>query len=160
MRGLRFLPFTFVLGACANVFGFQDLTAGDAGSDAFVSPDVGQDVTQEAAPPIDAAPEAETSLTCEGGTVMACNGQCVDIAVSQTSCGACGHDCGGGKCELGVCQPLLLKDSLAHPVFDIDTTNFYFNSGSKVLSCPLGGCKLQPTQVEDSQTEVYGSDSL
>ncbi len=162
MRLERLLPLLSVC-ACANIFGFQDLTGSEAGApdaDAAVEASdrdaAGTDAPADA--PVDVALDAP--LVCDGGkTVMACGDQCVDIATSSANCGGCGHDCGGGACDLGVCDPVVLRDSLASPVFDIDATNFYFNSGSKVLSCPLAGCVLQPTQVEDTQTTVYGSDS-
>ena len=77
---------------------------------------------------------------CPGATL--CGDACTNTAFDPSNCGACGHDCGGGTCDLGVCAPVVLRDSLASPAFDIDGTSFYFNSGSKVLSCPLAGCVL------------------
>ena len=32
------------------------------------------------------------------------------------NCGACGHDCLGGECTLGVCQPVRLADAGIHPM--------------------------------------------
>ncbi|HEY1955186.1 MAG TPA: hypothetical protein VGH28_06225, partial [Polyangiaceae bacterium] len=151
VRLLLLLP----LCACADIFGFQDLTGSDAGV-----PDAAIDASIDAGADVFDAQPADAPLVCDGGsTVVACGGQCVDIATSQSNCGACSHDCGGGMCTLGVCQPSVLEGSLSNPLFDIDATNFYFNEDSRVLSCPLAGCKLQPTQIEDTQTIVYGSDA-
>ncbi len=33
---------------------------------------------------------------------------CGDTSTSPQNCGACGHDCGGGTCAAGVCQPVLI----------------------------------------------------
>src|SRR4051812_11627234 len=89
----------------------------------------------------------DAPLVCDGGsTVIACNGSCVDVATSGTNCGKCGHDCGGATCTAGACQPGIVVDTLAYPVFDVDATNVYFNKGSQsqfdLESCPSSGCKL------------------
>lgn len=56
--------------------------------------------------------------TCQNGTCeqcpagqQGCNGKCVDPAPWATdpkNCGACGHDCDGGKCSGGKCEPVEL----------------------------------------------------
>jgi hypothetical protein len=45
---------------------------------------------------------------CSGSTEMACAGTCVNVQNSSTNCGTCGHDCSGGTCAGGQCQPLLV----------------------------------------------------
>ena len=45
---------------------------------------------------------------CSGSTQLACAGSCVNVQNSATNCGACGHDCLGGACAAGQCQPLLI----------------------------------------------------
>ena len=94
----------------------------------------------------------DAPLVCDGGsTVMACSGSCVDVASSAANCGKCNHDCGGGLCTGGTCQPAIVVDALVYPVFDVDATNVYFNKGSQQIydleSCPSAGCKLQPTKL-------------
>ena len=45
---------------------------------------------------------------CPSGTPTTCSGTCVNIQNSSTNCGTCGHDCSGGACAAGQCQPLLI----------------------------------------------------
>lgn len=104
---------------------------------------------KDAAPQSDAAVDAP--LVCDGGsTVLACGGSCVDISDDGANCGACGHDCGGGKCVLGECKPVLLATT-NHPAFDVDATNLYFvpapTNTTDIVKCPSSGCKLAPTSV-------------
>jgi hypothetical protein len=127
--------------------GGDDSTTTDAGNtDTGTQQDVGaNDVTTQ-----DVA--VDSPLVCDGGsTVMACNGSCVDVASSGTSCGKCGHDCGGAPCTAGACQPGIVADTLTYPVFDVDATNVYFNKGTQseldLESCPSSGCKLQPMKL-------------
>lgn len=57
---------------------------------------------------VDGAIDAPSSCT---STQVDCKGACVETSTFQTnatSCGACGHDCLGGACAAGRCQPLQL----------------------------------------------------
>jgi hypothetical protein len=78
--------------------------------------------------------------TCiDGGCVVACAtnlGDCDDASAngcetnltnSRTSCGRCGHDCLGGTCSSGQCQPVQLGTDLNNaPIhFVIDATYIY-----------------------------------
>jgi hypothetical protein len=56
---------------------------------------------------VDAAADANTT-TCSGTT---CAGSCVDLTTSGANCGACGFDCGAGRCVGGVCR--VLADGVA-----------------------------------------------
>lgn len=99
-------------------------------------------------------------LTCGTG-LTPCTGACVDLAAAGGHCGACGHDCGGGACAAGQCQPMVVRDGLTTPVFDIDDQSLYFHSGDKILSCPLDGCgALAPRQLGAAGAAVYGGSSL
>lgn len=99
-------------------------------------------------------------LTCEGGAVVDCAGKCIDLATSGANCGVCGHDCGGGKCDKGVCQPMVVVDNLTKPVFDVDATELYYgdSAGNTILACPKGGCALQPKQLAQTGA-LYASDA-
>src|SRR5678815_2172990 len=120
MRSI-FLASAFVV-ACV---GDSPITTTDAGNDTGS----GQDVVTNDVSTNDVATN-DAPLVCDGGsTVMACNGSCVDIASSGTNCGKCSHDCGGATCTGGVCQPSIVADKLAYPVFDVDATTVYFNAG-------------------------------
>ena len=50
-----------------------------------------------------------------------------DLAITRTSCGACGHDCGEGLCAGGVCQPAILVSNVAAPGYlTLDATHLYW----------------------------------
>jgi len=72
------------------------------------------------------APELQAG--CHGG-LTECGGVCVDIASDAAHCGACGHDCLGGECGEGACQPVLLSTGPAR-AFDValDGTSIYWTS--------------------------------
>ncbi len=46
---------------------------------------------------------------CDPGQ-SACGEACVDLTTDPASCGACGHDCGGGTCAARKCQPVEVAD--------------------------------------------------
>lgn len=41
--------------------------------------------------------------SCAAGTTR-CGNSCVDLGTSNSHCGVCGNDCGGGTCQNGVCR--------------------------------------------------------
>jgi hypothetical protein len=82
-----------------------------------------------------------------------------DIATSPTNCGACGHSCGGGACDRGVCQSFVLSGITATSI-DVDATRIYFTQSTKVLACPKSGCVLQPTQLDDMGSGGYDTWSV
>jgi hypothetical protein len=68
------------------------------------------------------------------GTEAVCSGVCVDTSSSATNCGSCGHSCGSGYCESGVCY---------------GTTG---TCTSPYTSCPTTGCvdlQTSPTNCGD-----------
>jgi hypothetical protein len=80
-------------------------------ADTFVSNDAGQEagpISGDGA--ADATPEAAPPLTCDAGQT-ACTGTCVDTQSDTKNCGACGHDCLGGDCTLGKCQPFTIAQN-------------------------------------------------
>jgi hypothetical protein len=40
---------------------------------------------------------------------------CSDTQTDPTNCGYCGHDCQGGACSAGACQPVMLASGLGEP---------------------------------------------
>jgi hypothetical protein len=50
------------------------------------------------------------SLTCGAPTPTLCSAgsACVDTQSDDKNCGSCGHDCLGGACAAGQCQPMLI----------------------------------------------------
>jgi hypothetical protein len=61
------------------------------------------------APPPETGVVVEKQPTCGAASSMTlCDGVCTDLETDPANCGACGHDCLGGACSLGRCQPFVL----------------------------------------------------
>jgi hypothetical protein len=74
-----------------------------------------------------ACPEWVSAVTCEGSMacvqdrgsavcscsapLQACGRTCIALQSDSKNCGACGHDCLGGDCMAGRCQPLQVTSS-------------------------------------------------
>jgi hypothetical protein len=89
--------------------------------------------------------------TCERPRVM-CAGQCIDLAGSSANCGRCGHDCGGGACVAGACQPVLVAGAEAGldtpAALAVNATAMFWTAPTRLRSCPLpAGCTSQPTLI-------------
>jgi hypothetical protein len=113
-----------------------DAVGGDAPSDA--ARDVASDVVSDVVP----------AASCEAG-LTACGAACVELGSNGASCGRCGHDCGGGICTGGVCQPYTLASGVDAPrALTVVGSTVYFTthatSGS-VSACSTGGCGSSPT---------------
>jgi hypothetical protein len=95
-----------------------------------------------------------SALTCPG-LETACGDRCVDLASAVTDCGACAHDCGGGDCTLGVCQPAVVDVQTAGVAsFGVGPAEIYFSTPAgmngeppKLFACPKTGCTLAPRQL-------------
>src|SRR5204863_597521 len=48
-------------------------------------------------------------------TLCATSNACVDLTSDAKNCGTCGHDCLGGTCMEGQCQPVLIAQYFGHP---------------------------------------------
>jgi hypothetical protein len=62
--------------------------------------------------------------------------------VEATNCGYCGHDCLGGPCVGGVCQPVVLASGQNQPnELTLDDTHVYWSTGGggTVVKAPLDG---------------------
>jgi hypothetical protein len=96
----------------------------------------GQDLaTSDQAPPADLA---------VSGPDLACS----DLQNDPLNCGACGHDCLGGGCVAGKCQPMVLAaaQSGAFGIAVYNNTVYWSNATTAALSAlPLSGGA--PTQV-------------
>lgn len=74
----------------------------------------------------------EDAATCEA-----------DLASDAKNCGACGHDCLGGACTAGVCQPFVVGVGLsgpANPAVDENGMLFFTTNDGAVRSCSATGC--------------------
>jgi hypothetical protein len=65
----------------------------------------------------------------------------LDPQTDSKNCGACGHDCFGGACKAGVCQPVALVSNQQNPIFvAVNATNIYWDlAHGSVLTQPLAG---------------------
>lgn len=157
LRGLALAAIGCGAAACTLLSPLGGLTGGDAGagaSDAFPTGDAPLDApldvsTQEAsadAPADNGA--AEASISCETGT--ACGTKCVDTLTNPADCGRCSHDCGGGQCVSGVCQPMVIATGQQGPrtLFVSGSTVYWTNHtdayAGSVASCPVTGCVGPP----------------
>jgi hypothetical protein len=73
-----------------------------------------------------------------------CGNVCVNLDSDPVNCGACGHDCLGGTCNNGLCEPVVLytgSAGLSVYRIDIDATNVYWtdNSGGRLQRIPIAG---------------------
>jgi hypothetical protein len=100
----------------------------------------------------------DLALACSGG-MLACGSpaMCVDPTTSGQHCGRCDHDCQGGACVAGSCQPVALAIGQANPVkVAVDATNVYFSNnaaapGGSIQVCAKAGCNQMPTTLADNQ---------
>jgi hypothetical protein len=128
------------LGIACGTFGADTSSPGtdDAGPNTDGSSS-GADAPAEAAPPCDDA----------------------KVTDDPHHCGACGHDCLGGQCAAGVCQPVVLAQSPNDaPIFDVAlladsvvwATNDEPTTGGAnhgLYFCPKTGCPTPPKNLTD-----------
>lgn len=71
----------------------------------------------------------------------------VNAASDPKNCGACNHDCLGGECQGGVCQPFRIGmlDASATSITVNDSGVYWVvQNGNAVLECPPAGCTGKP----------------
>jgi sugar lactone lactonase YvrE len=116
--------------ASCNVYTPELLTQG-----ALVSTDGGLDAQDEPPPPIDdgGGVDVPGEDGCAPGLgrcgASTCN---INFKADPKNCGACGHDCLGGTCFEGDCQPVLVAGQQSEPAYvALDATHVYWtNSGN------------------------------
>jgi hypothetical protein len=86
-------------------------------------------------------------VVCSAGYTLCGADTCADLASDGANCDTCGHDCLGGACDAGICQPdvLLSGQELVH-FLAVDATNLYFTvdpgghpAGGSVQTLSLAG---------------------
>jgi hypothetical protein len=96
-------------------------------------------------------------MDCNNSATDGCE---IDITTSPTNCGVCGHDCLGGACLGGKCQPVTMATNQLDPAdMTVDANNVYWTAtgDGKVLSMPrLGTGAMTPTLIADSQASPKG----
>jgi hypothetical protein len=92
---------------------------------------------------------------------------CVNKSNDPLNCGACGHDCLGGSCNGGLCQPTtLVPGAPGHNVPALATNGAIFwtyNDGLGlwgVRSCSDGGCGGTPATVSSFSNGFPVADAL
>lgn len=90
------------------------------------------------------APRCEPGGACPTGSVDRCGDVCTSLENDPLNCGACGHDCRGGTCSGGRCQPIALGSGYVNPsAVGLSETHVYFREGAqgagRVLRIPKGG---------------------
>lgn len=69
-------------------------------------------------------------------------GPCVNTETNANHCGTCGHDCLGGKCAAGKCQPFVVATEPGRFVgIALDSTHVYWTNSATgdVRRVPIGG---------------------
>jgi hypothetical protein len=97
-----------------------------------------------------AAPKKHHRAGSGGGAASTGGGCPTDgLASDARNCGTCGHDCEGGACVEGACQPFALVSDLVDPAaIVIDEAAVYWSTRSgQVASCPKAGCPNGPIQL-------------
>ena len=72
---------------------------------------------------------------------------CGSVTSDSKNCGYCGHDCNGGQCHSGMCEPIIIASGLETPSgIAVDGANVYFTLylAGTVETCPLTGCAGAP----------------
>lgn len=158
-------PFICDAGTCVGSCAPNTVVCGTSGADAGGS---GQSVdTCDGTGHVTSVPCKQPNPDCvpSGGSVACgcagqlCGGSCAQTQTDPANCGACGHDCLGGTCVGGVCQPVVLASNQQGPAdIAIDGTNAYWvNSiGGTVMACALAGCNDKPTVLASGQASPVG----
>ncbi len=111
-------------------------------------------------------------IACSAPTPTPCFGSCVDLTSDGTNCGACGHDCQGGLCLGGLCQPVTLATGLDDPTViavgptGVFWTTFPASDAGAVMTCGLDGGPVTtlatetgtPSGIAANTTHVYWAD--
>jgi hypothetical protein len=141
-----------ILAACTAVLGFEDLVplpseAGPSGRDGAPSGEGGGGT-----PSTDAATDGPAT----------CN---ADTSKDPAHCGRCFHDCVGGDCTAGVCQPVKLADGLGIPEGiavsdqDVYVAEYDLNRILKFGKTSLSNCVAAPLPsscvLTDDQSYVF-----
>ncbi len=99
---------------------------------------------------------------------------CGDLFSDTHNCGACGHDCQGGACTDGVCQPVVIyagvigSSEMSYPWgLAVDDTNVYWsdNMQGQIWVAPKSGAvpsvlatDTRPSEVAVDATSIYWTD--
>lgn len=121
MRRLVYFAAAVATSACAAVLGLPD-----RGLDPLDPNEANEASTDGSAAPDDAGLDSSSSTdsAVDGG---ACD---ADIAVDPRNCGRCVHDCLGGTCAAGRCEPYVFSSSTGPIGVTLDATYVYTGLGN------------------------------
>jgi hypothetical protein len=90
---------------------------------------------------------------CDGITSNGCE---VNLNTDGKNCGACGHDCLGGACSAGACQPVVLASGQVAPgAVALDGANVYWlTTGAPSASNPWTGSVMKMPKAGGSPTAI------
>jgi hypothetical protein len=154
LRRLVVVALATCTGSClVSIPGLEPLP-GDGGSESDAS-DAGSEVVVDATAeessdsevdglPVDA--NAEDTALCASDTAD-CDGDmsngCEDLATTPAHCGRCDHDCLGGDCLSGKCQPVVLASGVGAIQAIVKDAAFVYGTAAKggsVWRAPVNGC--------------------
>lgn len=104
---------------------------------------------------------------CPEDSVDQCEGACVSLATDPLNCGSCGHDCLGGACVAGLCQPIVLGGDFTSPsAVALSDTHVYFREGAqgagRILRIAKAGGTAEPVAqgVSNLVTVAIGGEQI
>jgi sugar lactone lactonase YvrE len=81
-----------------------------------------------------------------------------DTNADPHNCGACGHDCCGGACTAGQCQPLVLASQQVKPAWVIaDATHVYWEVNTTSFQGSVPPTDVMRVGTDGSNLEVFAS---
>ena len=87
-------------------------------------------------------------------------GPCIEVATNPKHCGACFHDCLGGQCVAGMCQPVELASDESGPfAIAVDATHVYWNNRATgdLWRVPIAGGAKE--RLFDGPNDTHGETS-
>ena len=95
-----------------------------------------------------AATTCKTGATCSGNACACptgatdCGTACADLSSDAKNCGICGHDCLGGTCSSGICQPVMLAT-----VTESRPSGYLYADGGKVYAVTVEWAALDTSRL-------------
>jgi hypothetical protein len=125
---LLFAGSVIVATACTSIIGVRDISY-DANAEGGAPGDGGNG--PEGSTPPGVPPGEDGSAPCDT----------TKLQDDANNCGACGHDCLGGKCTAGVCEGVVIATGLDNPTgIALDATYVYLSLfGGTILRYPKAG---------------------
>jgi hypothetical protein len=100
-----------------------------------------------------------TQIACDA-THSACGKVCVDLKADGKNCGKCGHDCLGGECDLGICQPVPLvpADGYINDLIPIGDYLFWSGCNAPYTDCFVARRRIDGTDMPKIVADNQGGE--